>query len=83
MERVGSQVAFSSVFCCFREGPTLDPLAPAQSKRMSALFLKNSFLTDFGSNLSSKSGEKTRKNLQKRQPKTNTKKTQKTEPGSL
>jgi hypothetical protein len=31
-ERDGSQVAFSLFFCCFLEGPTLDPLAPAQSK---------------------------------------------------
>ena len=31
-ERDGSQVAFSLFFCGFLEGPTLDPLAPAQSK---------------------------------------------------
>ena len=36
LERVGSQAAVSVFFCDFREGPTLDPLAPAQSKRMSA-----------------------------------------------
>ena len=33
---VGSQASVSVFFCDFREGPTLDPLAPAQSKRMSA-----------------------------------------------
>ena len=32
-ERDGSQVAFSTFCCGFLEGPTLDPLAPAQSKR--------------------------------------------------
>ena len=31
-ERDGSQVGFSLFFCGFLEGPTLDPLAPAQSK---------------------------------------------------
>ena len=31
-EQVVSQVAFSTFFCCFLEGPTLGPLAPAQSK---------------------------------------------------
>ena len=36
LKRVGSQAAVSVFFCDFREGRTLDPLAPAQSKRMSA-----------------------------------------------
>ena len=31
-ERDRSQVAFSLFFCCFLEGPTIDLLAPAQSK---------------------------------------------------
>ena len=31
-ERDGSQVAFSTFCCGFLEGPTLDPLVPAQSK---------------------------------------------------
>ena len=36
LKRVGLQAAVSVFFCDFREGRTLDPLAPAQSKRMSA-----------------------------------------------
>ena len=43
-ERDGSQIAFSLCCVCFLEGPTLDPLAPAQSKRscsFSAWPLKN------------------------------------------
>ena len=36
LKRVGSQAAVSFFFCDFREGRTLDPLAPAESKRMSA-----------------------------------------------
>jgi hypothetical protein len=35
LKRIGSQAAVSVFFCDFREGRTLDPLAPAQSKRMS------------------------------------------------
>ena len=36
LKRVGSQASISVFFCDFREGRTLDPLAPAQSKRMLA-----------------------------------------------
>ena len=36
LKRVGLQTAVSVRFCDFRERRTLDPLAPAQSKRMSA-----------------------------------------------
>ena len=36
LERVGSQATVSVFFCDVRERLTLDPLAPAQSKRMSA-----------------------------------------------
>ena len=36
LKRVGSQASVSVFLCDFREGRTLDPLAPAQSKRMLA-----------------------------------------------
>ena len=35
LKRIGSQAAVSVFLRDFREGRTLDPLAPAQSKRMS------------------------------------------------
>ena len=41
LKRVGLQAADSVFFCDFREEWTLDPLAPAQSKRMSAPCSKN------------------------------------------
>ena len=77
-ERDGSQVAFSLFFCCFLEGPTLDPLAPAQSKHslpFSAWPLKGSrfycrfwcILSTFGVGISLKGTSKLnlKKKLQK------------------